>query len=250
MDDPAVLFERSGRIAHIRLNRPDKRNTVNAALLEGLTDALYRLDAEKDLWVGILSGIGPSFCGGIDLSEGRTVVSKNRRISVLLSRFENYKPVIAAVHGAVYGAGLIFSLQCDLVVADDTARFQNTEIKRGFDGSSVRAYIEARSGGSFADDLTLTARECLAGEALARGLVHRTTATGEHVEGAENLASEMLELPPLAVRAAVRSRRTALEQLEARVWAQSQTRILAKSRDSRESIEAWQERRQPRYEAK
>lgn len=248
--EPAVLYDRRDQVVHIRLNRPERRNAVNRDLLEGLLEALYRFDEDDDGWIAILSGEGKGFCSGIDFNEGRRVVRGGRRIAVLLSRFENYKPVIAAVHGAVLGAGLLFALQADLVVADATATFQITEINRGVDGSALWAYTRQRTCGAFADEFAITARECGAQEARECGLVHQVVAAGEHVRAAESLAGDILRNPPLAVRALVRSRRLRLEALETELAANSRTRELHRTRDARESLLALREKRPPVFEAR
>jgi enoyl-CoA hydratase len=248
--EPAVIYERRGQIVHIRLNRPTRRNAVNTELLDGLLDALFRFDEDDDGWIAILSGEGKGFCSGVDLREGRRVLRRGRRTTVLLSRFENYKPVIAAVHGAVLGAGLLLALQSDLVVADATATFQITEVNRGVDGSKLWAYTLLRTSGAFADEFALTARECGAEEAKDCGLVHQVVAAGEHVRAAESLARDILRNPPLAVRAVVRSRRLRLEALETDIAATSRTRELNRSRDARESLSALREKRPPVFEAR
>jgi enoyl-CoA hydratase/carnithine racemase len=247
-----VSYEVEDRIAWIRLNRPEKLNAINGQLLEEFTDALYRLDQDEAADIAIVSGAGKAFCSGADFKErvgtlDARGVTRAPRTTVLLSRFSNYKPIIAAVHGYAVGAGFILVLTSDLVVADRSARFQIAEVPRGLDGSSLWEYLRVRTTGAFADDLALTGRMCTGQEALDRGLVNRLVDEGRHLEGAMELAKEVIKNPPLAVRTIVRSKRTGLELLEARVSAICRERTLQYSADYRESIAAMREHRDPVY---
>lgn len=256
MAQPIVIYECKDRVAHIRLNRPEKLNALNQELVDGLCEAIYRLDADDDAWVGIISGEGRSFCVGADVNErigtrsGRGVNGAHVPDMALLQRFQNYKPVISAVSGHAYGAGFVIVLDSDLVVADETAKFQITEVVRGIDGTVLWARMALKVRGSFADDLALTGRICEAQEAAQVGLVNRLTPAGKHLEGARALAEEILALPPLAVRANVRTRRIRLERLEASIRAETSNRTLHDSADFRESVSAFKEKRKPVFEAR
>jgi len=259
MATPIVSYECKNRIAHIRLNRPEKLNALNRELANGLADALYRLDTDDDAWVGILSGEGRAFCVGADYNDRApfaTAEGDGKRLTaspipqVFLRRYQNYKPVIAAVHGYVFGAGFVLVLDSDLVVADDTAKFQITETVRGIDGTALWARMGLQTGGSFADDLALTGRICGATEAAQVGLVNRLAPEGRHLDEAQALADTILALPPLAVRANVRTRRIRLEQLEIAIRAETSNRTLHESADFVEGVAAVKEKRTPVFQAR
>jgi enoyl-CoA hydratase/carnithine racemase len=250
MSEAVVTYERRDRIAEIRLHRPETLNAVSGQLLEELTEALYRFDADNEAWVAILSGEGRAFCSGVDVSQGMAEAMAlgfrpGPHFNVLLSRFQNYKPVIAAVHGWAVGVGFLLALQCDLVVADETARFQITEVPLGLDGSSLWTYVSLRARGSFADELALTGRICGATEAAAEGLINRIVPSGQHVQGARLLARELLANPPLAVRAVVRSKRTQLELIATKLNIGIRNGHLAESLDFKESMAARHDKRAP-----
>jgi enoyl-CoA hydratase/carnithine racemase len=247
-----VSYEVQDRIASIRLNRPEKLNAINGKLLDELADALYRLDQDETADIGILSGEGRAFCSGADYKErvgtlDARGVTRAPRSTVLLSRFFNYKPIIAAVHGYAVGAGLILVLTSDLVVADSSALFQIAEVPRGLDGSSLWEYLRVRTSGAFADDMALTGRVCGAQEAFDRGLVNRLADEGHHLDVAAELARQVIRNPPLAVRTIVRSKRVGLEILETRVSAMCRERTLQNSADYRESVASMRENREPVY---
>ena len=254
MADQVVKYERKGRIVHLKLCRPERLNAVNQQLVNELLDALYRLDAEEDVWVAILSGEGRAFCSGADVvdriagTEARGF-SRSPTVNVMLSKFQNYKPVITAVHGWAVGAGVGFTLQSDLVVADETARFQIAEVCRGIDGTVLWAPLSVKTTGSFADDLCITGRVVDAVEAERRGLINRLVPAGRHIEGAEELAEQLLALPPLAVRAMVRSRRTRMEIVQAKAHIQTRDSRLPFTADFRESVAALGEKRPPVFQA-
>lgn len=255
MSNPVVKYERKGRIVHLRLCRPERLNAVNQQLVNELLDALYRLDGEDESWVAILSGEGRAFCSGADVvdriagTEARGF-SRSPTVNVMLSKFKNYKPVITAVHGWAVGAGVGFTLQSDLVVADETAKFQIAEVSRGIDGTVLWAPLSVKTDGSFADDLCITGRVVDAAEAERRGLVNRLVPAGQHIAGAEELAEQLLANPPLAVRAMVRTRRTHMELVQAKAHIQTRESTLPLTEDFRESVAALREKRKPVFHAR
>jgi enoyl-CoA hydratase/carnithine racemase len=126
---------------------------------------------------------------------------------------ENWKPVIAAVHGYCLGHALHTALQCDLIVAGSDTRFQVTEIRIGLPVGAVTA----RFGNvAFGDEVSMTGRMFSADEAFAAGMISRVAATGAHLEEAEGIAASILENPQPAVREHVRVRRTLAAELSSR----------------------------------
>jgi enoyl-CoA hydratase/carnithine racemase len=250
--ESVVSYERTDRVALIQLRRPSVLNAVDQRLLEELAEALYRFDSDDKAWVAILSGEGRAFCSGVDVQEGISAASAlgfrpGPHYNVLLSRFQHYKPVIAAVQGWAAGVGFLLALQCDLAVADETAQFQITETQLGLDGSSLWRYVSLRTRGSFADELAMTGRVCGAHEAAKEGVVNRVVPAGQHVEGARLLAEELLVNPPLAVRAIVRSKRTRLELIATKMNLGIRDSRLMASFDFKESMSARREKRTPKF---
>jgi enoyl-CoA hydratase len=156
----------------------------------------------------------------------------------------NAKPIIAAVHGHVLGLALKLALFCDMIVASKHAKFQVTEVPRGIDGVPFWLMMANQGAGMFATDVCLTGRTWLAEEGAANGLINRLCEPGEHIQTAEALAREIMKNPPLAVRAIVEARRSALHELDVKSYA-IRPRGLHTSEDFRESAQAFLEKRPP-----
>ena len=129
-----VEYEIRGRCALVTINRPEARNAVNANVAEGLEAAIDRIEADDDVWVGILAGAPPVFCAGADLKaidagESDRLVTARGGFAGFVQR-ERTKPIIAAVDGPALAGGAEIVLACDLVVASTAASFGIPEVKR------------------------------------------------------------------------------------------------------------------------
>jgi enoyl-CoA hydratase/carnithine racemase len=203
----------SGGIAEIVLRRPAKLNAIGDVMAAELRERLQQFDLDDAAGVAILSGEGRAFCAGADVkrhersTEDRLKAKVNDQRRDLMNSALNWKPVIAAVHGYVYGFGLSLALRADIIVAGRDARFQVAEIPRGLSGSTLWAALKFRGLGSFADDVVLTGRGFSAEEALAGGVINAVVDEGQHVEEGRRWAQRILANPQGAVRDSVRTRR-------------------------------------------
>ena len=128
--DPTVTTERRGRVLLVRIDRPQKRNAIDAATTAGLDAALNLLDDDPDLWAGVLAGTPVAFSAGTDLAAGAgPATPRGGKYGVV--RRDRATPLVAAVEGVAYGGGFELVLACDLVVAARTARFALPETARG-----------------------------------------------------------------------------------------------------------------------
>ncbi|MGH9095214.1 MAG: enoyl-CoA hydratase-related protein, partial [Acidimicrobiales bacterium] len=129
-----VDYRTDGHTAIITINRPEARNAVNGDVARGIEEAIDRLEADDDLWTGIITGVPPVFSAGADLKEinaGRAGdLSTARGGFAGITRRQRDKPVIAAVDGPALAGGTEIVLACDLVVASTTANFGIPEVKR------------------------------------------------------------------------------------------------------------------------
>ena len=128
----AVLVEVRDNVLVMTVDRPEARNAINAAVAQGLASALDRLDAEPELFVGVLTGAGGTFSSGMDLKgflRGESPVVEGRGLGGL-TQAPPRKPLIAAVEGWALAGGFEMVLACDLVVASREARFGLPEVKR------------------------------------------------------------------------------------------------------------------------
>jgi enoyl-CoA hydratase/carnithine racemase len=214
-----IDYEVIDGIAYIRLNRPEKLNAfTNSGLVEYVA-ALDRLDRDDDAQIGVVSGAGRAFSTGSDINQrllaiadegvdSRSLPSETQAVL----RSENYKPLIAAVHGYAIGHALGTALLCELVVAAEDTRFQVTETTFGVPTASFWAHIACATGASFANDVVLTGRFFTAEEAFRAGLITKVAAGGSHLEEARALARQVIAHPQAALRETVRYRRSVLAE--------------------------------------
>ena len=197
-------IDRTGPVTTITIDRPERRNAVDAVTAQALRDAFDAFEADAAADVAVLTGAGGHFCAGYDLKSfaesgsihdpgGEGPMGPTRR---LLS-----KPVIAAVEGYAVAGGLELALWCDLRVAAANATFGVFCRRWGvplIDGGTVR--LPRIVGQGRALDMILTGRPVGAEEALAFGLADRLVADGEARAAAEQLAAEIARFPALCLR--------------------------------------------------
>ena len=200
-----VLVDQRGRTAIVRINRPERRNAVDAETAQLLRAAFQAFDADEQAYVAVLTGEGGTFCAGYDLhsvaqaaplheAEGPGPMGPSR---MLLS-----KPVIAAVEGHAVAGGLELAVWCDMRVASSTAVFGVFCRRWGvplIDGGTVR--LPRIIGHSRALDMVLTGRPVGADEALSIGLVNRVVQEGTALDEAIQLAETIGSFPQLCMKA-------------------------------------------------
>jgi len=187
-------------VLSLTLNRPDKRNALNAELIEALHQALERADLDAGVRVVLLRGAGKDFCAGADLDEllasADQTVSENERAALrLASVFERMralpKPVLAMIQGRALAGGAGLATACDLVLAGAGAQIGYPEIQRGFVPALVMALLRRAAGEKAALDLVLTGRVLAAEEAERAGLVSRICPDEELESVALELAGQL-----------------------------------------------------------
>lgn len=213
----AVTLEQ--HVAHIQLNRPDRANAVDDAMWRELGEAMRWLDREPGARVGIISGNGAHFCGGIDLNmlmgvqgriqddcQGRQAEKLRQLIIELqdsLTAIELCrKPVIAAVHGSCVGAGLDLIAACDLRYCSEDARFCLKEIDLGIVADvGVLQRLPKIVGDGYTRELAFTARKVAGAEAAQRGLVSQCLPDRDNLlQEVAKVAAQIAAKPPLTVR--------------------------------------------------
>lgn len=245
-----LLLERDGTVLVIALNRPGVRNAVNHRLACELADAIDELDADDDLRVGILTGMGGTFSSGLDLKAflGGEPGEVEGRGFAGLTEAPPAKPLVAAVEGFALAGGCEMALTCDVVVAARDAQFGLPEVRRGLiAGSGGLLRLPLRIPPQVAMEYALTGANLLAPDAHRWGLVNRLTAPGEALAAARELAAQIAANAPLAVRL------TKEIVSQAHYWSEEEGRerqrsILARvfsSDDAREGSAAFLEKRAP-----
>ncbi|HEX4586915.1 MAG TPA: crotonase/enoyl-CoA hydratase family protein [Mycobacterium sp.] len=249
--EDVVLVEQRGRILIVTINRPEAKNAVNAAVSQGLADAMDRLDGDPGLSVGILTGAGGSFSAGMDLkafARGENVVVKGRGMG--FTERPPVKPLIAAVEGYGLAGGMELALATDLIVASRESVFGIPEVKRGLvAGGGGLLRLPKRIPPAIAMELALTGDRLSAQRAHELGLVNALAEPGAVLDAAIALAETIAANGPLAVAATKRI------IVESRGWSPDsefaeQGKILMPvftSNDAREGAIAFAEKRPPNW---
>jgi methylglutaconyl-CoA hydratase len=187
-------------ILTLTLNRPTKRNALNAELIEQLHQSLEHADLSAEVRVVVLRGAGRDFCAGADLDEllasvDRSVTENEAaalRLGGLFGQMRQLpKPILAMVHGRALAGGAGLAIACDLVIAAASAELGYPEIQRGFAPAMVMALLRRAMGEKMALDLVLTGRVLTAGESLAVGLVSRVVPEDDLEREGRDLAHQL-----------------------------------------------------------
>ena len=249
-----ILIETRGRVGIIRLNRPQALNALNSALNAELARAVAAFDADDGIGCILLTGSEKAFAAGADIKE----MADKSTVDVMMGDFaaswhatsEARKPVVAAVSGFALGGGCELVLQCDIVIAADTAKFGQPEIKLGvIPGIGGTQRLTHAVGKAKAMDLILTGRMMDATEAERAGLVSRVVPAAQLMDEALKVAEAIagFSLPSvLAAKEAVnRSFETPLAEgirFERRVF-----HALFSTHDQKEGMAAFVEKRPAKF---
>jgi enoyl-CoA hydratase len=264
MAESALLAEKDGHILTVTINRPEKKNAVNAEVLCGLNDAWHRLDAEQDLRVAILTGAGGNFCAGMDLGVINKLTSGRppedefeermaKDMSIIfngwLKTYRPTKPVIAAVEGFALAGGTEILQGTDIRVAGQSAVFGVTEARRALfpmAGSTVR--LPRQIPYTIALEMLLTGADYSAEQCRESGLIGHVVPDGEALDKAREIADTIAGNGPIAVRAILHSVRESfgLPEKEAFDTKEMPTGLpVFSSKDAREGPRAFLEKRKP-----
>jgi acetyl-CoA C-acetyltransferase len=249
-----MLVERRGRVLEITMNRPEMRNALHPPAHAELDEIFNAYFADPELWVAILTGAGKdAFTAGNDLkySAKHPVYLPKSGFAALTTRGGRTKPIIAAVNGFALGGGLEICMCCELVVADAKSKFGLTEVHVGLvAGAGGLIRLPRRVPQMLANEMILTGRRLSAAEALAVGLINRIAPDGEALEGARQLAEEILQGSPTSVRLSLQIMRdTAVfaDELAAARWKHPALDELMTSEDATEGPIAFAQKRKPNW---
>src|SRR5215472_15183702 len=184
-----ILYEKSGRIATITINRPEALNAIDPQTNQELAEAWQEFANDPELWVGILTGAGDrAFCAGADLKELIPSLNEQKRRGELTAfnfggitrGFSTWKPLIAAVNGFALAGGTELVLACDIRIASENARFGQPEVRWAIiPGAGGTQRLPRAIGMAAAMEIILTGRQVNADEALRLGLIHRIVPAAE-----------------------------------------------------------------------
>ncbi|MEX2245743.1 MAG: enoyl-CoA hydratase-related protein [Dehalococcoidia bacterium] len=261
-----LIYDVSGNIATITLNRPDRLNAISGPMLASFSQAFRDADRDRGVRVIILTGAGKGFCSGLDLKDqaAGSGIGSNNGDGGGLGRFDladsppmvlhqTDKPVLCALNGAAAGYGLDLALGCDIRIAAESAKLAAVFTRRGVLPESGGTWLLPRLvGWERAAEFAFRGRTLSAAQALEAGLVAHVVPDAELMDETRAMASEIAANAPLAVQATKRMMRLALDEtFEANVHhVFLQLLPLFRSHDFREGVQAFLERREPKFEGK
>ena len=260
MDYRFMTYERRDHVAWITFNRPQAFNAINLQATQEFCDIVNRCSIDTSIRAVVLTGAGDrAFCAGGDVAE---FVQRGDEVEMLLREMTSAlhtgvsrlawlrAPVIAAVNGVAAGAGLSLAACCDLAVAADTARFTSAYTQIGLtpDGSSTY-FLTRLVGERRVKELYLTNRVLTAPEALDWGLVNRVVPAADLMAEVTQLATQLAKGPTQAYEGVKQLvRMSGHDTLESQI--ERETRSIAqmsRTRDAREGLKAFVEKRKPRF---
>ncbi|MFY9557498.1 MAG: enoyl-CoA hydratase/isomerase family protein [Blastocatellia bacterium] len=252
-----ILFDLASRIATITFNRADRLNAINQEMREDFTLLFTELQTNQDIGVVIFTGEGRAFSAGGDIEyferEWPTARfrAENHRLTQFFDELELIeKPVLAAINGPCTGAGLQITLSCDIRIASDQARFGFRENNIGLiPGAGGCSRLVKLIGYGKAKELIFTGEMIDAAEAERIGLVNRVVPHDELMNHTRALAEHLLTRAPEALGLAKRilwHSVTSDFQTGRMLEALAQS-ILVKSKDHREGVRAFREKRKPEF---
>ena len=254
-------------VALLELNRPEARNALSMGLVSDLRAAAHELGEDRSVRVVILHGAGRGFCAGADLAGGEERFPDTEGMSdvgyvykmqehiakMIVAIHELPKPVIAAVHGAAVGGGLAMALASDIRVAADDAKFGSVFIKVGLSSCDVGTsyFLPRLVGPARAFELMITGRHFDAAEAERIGLLHRVVSSGQEVEAALESARPIVannEYGTWMTKIGMWANLDA-PSLRHAMEIENRTQVLGyMTGNMTEAMQAFQEKREPRWE--
>jgi enoyl-CoA hydratase len=258
MSDPLVLTDTQGRVGLITLNRPKALNALNDALMDELGAALLAFDADEGIGAIVITGSEKAFAAGADIGAmkdwtymdvfGADYITRNwetiRKVR---------KPVIGAVAGYALGGGCELAMMCDILIAADTAKFGQPEIKIGIlPGAGGTQRLPRAVGKAKAMDLVLTARMMDAAEAERAGLVSRVVPADKLMEEAMDAATVIAAMSLPAVMMAKEAVNRAYEAPlnDGLLFERRMFHSLFGTHDQKEGMTAFLEKRKPNFRNK
>src|SRR5512135_872579 len=255
--DPLLVERPSDAIAVLRLNRPQVRNALNLEVRARLADEVARHAADPAIRCLIITGSDTVFAAGADISQ----MAEAGPVEIMARNLQKYwrtimdcpKPVIAAVEGFALGGGLELALCTDIIVAGEAARLGLPEVKVGIlPGGGGTQKLARLIGGKRAMLLLLTGKMFSAAEAFSMGVISEMAPTGQALARAIEIAREIAALPPIAIMQIKEIVNAGLNApLDTALMLERKALLLQfATRDQKEGMRAFLEKRKPTFEGK
>ena len=244
-------------IALIQLNRPKELNALNTQLMQELRDTLQKLDKNDQVRAIILTGNDQAFAAGADIKQMADKTSVDMLMTDQFSTWDQIrktkKPIIAAVSGFCLGGGCELAMTCDMIIASETARFGQPEIKIGvMPGAGGTQRLTRAIGKVKAMEMVLTGKFVSADEALALRMVNKVVPVEMYLREAVKLAGEIVQMSPIATQLAKEAVNRAFETHldEGLQFERKNFYLCFSSEDQKEGMKAFIEKRKPDYKGK
>ena len=257
MSYETIIAETKGRVGLIRLNRPNALNALNAQIIKDISAALDGFEADEGIGAIVITGSDKAFAAGADIKEMQSKTYMQAYQEDFISAWDRVarcrKPTIAAVAGFALGGGCELSLMCDIIIAADTAKFGQPEIKLGvMPGAGGTQRLTRQVGKAKAMEMCLTGRMMDAAEAERAGLVSRVVPAAGLLEDAlktaEAIASMSLPIAMMTKESVNRAYETTLAEgirFERRLF-----HAMFATADQKEGMAAFVEKRKPDFQHK
>ena len=252
---PEVLHERRGAAFWITINRPERRNAINAAVIDGIVEGYRVAHVDASIRVIVVTGAGDkAFCAGADLQPGQSFAfdpaRPNAPYADLLRTAQNAtKPAIARVNGACMAGGIGLLCMTDMAVAADTASFGLPEVKVGVFPMQVLSLLQTLVPRRIVNEWCITGEPFDAAAALGAGLLNYAVPAAELDAKVEWLIGRIADKSPTAIRRGKYAMRAiaAMSFDEAIAYTESQITLLAMTEDAKEGMAAFAEKRKPAW---
>ncbi|MGO9876245.1 MAG: enoyl-CoA hydratase/isomerase family protein [Acidimicrobiia bacterium] len=255
-----LLYEAAGGVARVTINRPDRRNAMSYAVMQGLRDAIEHARADDDVRVVVLTGAGDqAFCAGADLTgiaqnAGAAAAHEGRGLLADLFRemWSLGKPIVARVRGYALAGGFGLACACDLVVAADDAVFGTPEINVGLWPYMITVPLLRSMPPKTALELMMTGRRVSAAEGARLGFVQRVVPIAELDAAVDALTAELAAKSPLIMRWGRDAFYRVLEMDAdaALSYLQGMLTVTTQTEDTAEGVAAFAEKRAPRWKGR
>ena len=256
MTDEVLKSERRGNFVILTMNRAEKRNALNVALMKALDEAVSSIEGDNEIRAVIVRGAGSSFCSGLDLAEADRLEGGQGPFNIerVFHRLANLPvPTIAAVQGAALAGGCELALHCDLRIGAEDLRMGMTVARVGLlvPYDFIRKLIEI-IGAANAAQILYTAEPVNAERASQMGMVHEVVPNGNLDATTISWADRVSSNAPLSLRTMKQSMQRALSASN-NAWHEDlleMARVVRHSQDAKEGVRAFLEKRKPRWTAR
>ena len=258
MSDTPVLYDKRGHAFWITINRPDKRNALNASVIAGIVDGFRRAHEDNDVRVIVLTGAGDkAFCAGADLQPGAgfafDLSQPNLAYADMLRAAQNAtKPTIARINGVCMAGGIGLLCMTDMAVAADNVIFGLPEVKVGVFPMQVLSLLQTIAPPRLVREWCFTGEPFSASEAKEAGLLNHVVPATELDAKVEWLVGRLTDKSPTAIRRGKYAMRALASMSfdQGIAYTESQIALLAMTQDAKEGLAAFAEKRKPVWTGK